>query len=209
MGVVTISRQYGAGGLRIGPAVAKALGFRFVDRELTEEAARKIGVDPRAVRDRDERAPGLIEELGIALASAPPLGVAAPPTTVRVVDDRALTDAVRVVLTAMADAGGYVILGRGGQAVLRDRADACHLALVADLEDRVHRISSSQGVAEHEARTRCEAIDRERAGYVRTYHGADLRDPLLYDAVLNTSRLGLDGATEVAVAAARRKLQVA
>jgi CMP/dCMP kinase len=203
VGVVTVSRQYGAGGLRVAPAIAEALGYRFVDRELAEEAARRLGVDPGSVRDRDERAPALVEEVGLALAAATPEMGLAPALDL---DDRMLAEATRRVILSLATAGGYVILGRGSQAVLAGRSDACHVSLVGDLSDRVARIVRSQTVEESHAAALCARMDAERAGYVKRYYGADIRDPLLYDCVLNTSRLGLDGATAAAIAVTRGKL---
>jgi hypothetical protein len=206
MGVVTLSRQYGAGGLRVGPALAEALGFTFVDREIVEGAAGRLGVEPEMAEERDERAPAIVEEIGLALAAASPeFGIPAIPD----LDDRALAEATKRIIMSLADAGGYVILGRGSQAALARRTDACHIALVGDLPDRIQRIMQWQNVAEREARSRCERVDAERAGYVRHFYGKDIRDPLLYDSVLNTSRLGLDVTADLAVAVARRKLGVA
>ncbi|HEX2089048.1 MAG TPA: cytidylate kinase-like family protein [Actinomycetota bacterium] len=210
MAVVTVSRQYGAGGFRVARDLADALGFRLVDREIVEEAARRIGWDPEAAKARDERAPALVEEVGMALAGAghsagawPPL-FAPPPS----VDDRSLARATGAVIASLADAGDYVILGRGGQAVLKDRPGACHIALVGDVGDRVRRIMEWQGVDEREARSRCHRVDADRAGYVRRFYGVDIRDPALYDCVLNTSRLDLERAVAVAVVAAREKLSL-
>jgi CMP/dCMP kinase len=200
---VTVSRQYGAGGLRVARAIAEALGCRFVDRELAEEAAKRLGVDPGSVRDRDERAPALVEEVGLALAAASPEMGLAPALDL---DDRMLAEATRRVILSLATAGGYVILGRGSQAVLAGRSDACHVSLVGDLSDRIARIVRSQSVEEKHAAALCARMDAERAGYVKRYYGADIRNPLLYDCVLNTSRLGLDGATAAAIAVTRGKL---
>jgi cytidylate kinase len=206
MAVVTLSRQYGAGGLRVGPALAEALGFTFVDREIVEEAARRLGVQPEVAEERDERAPAIVEEIGLALAAASPeLGIAAVPE----LDDRALAEATKRVILSLADVGGFVILGRASQAALAGRNDACHIALVGDLSDRVQRIMEWQNVSEREARSRCERVDTERAGYVKHFYGKDIRDPLLYDCVLNTSRLDLAATGELAVMAARRKLGLA
>ena len=121
MGIVTVSRQYGAGGRRVASELADALGFRLVDRELAEEAARRLGVDPEVAESRDERAPAVIEEIGLALAAASAgLGEFSSPE----VDDRRLAEATRRVILSLADAGGYVVLGRGAQAALAGRADA-------------------------------------------------------------------------------------
>ena len=203
MSVVTVSRQYGAGGLRVAPAIAQALGYRFVDRELAEEAARRLGVDPGSAQARDERAPAIVEEVGLALAAANPEMGLAPALDL---DDRLLAEATRRVILSLAAAGGYVILGRGSQAALAGRADACHISLVGDLSDRVARIVRSQALSERDAAARCSRMDAERTAYVKRYYGTDIRDPLLYDCVLNTSRLGLDEATAAAIAVARAKL---
>src|SRR2546430_16926820 len=77
--VVTVSRQYGAGGLRVAPALADALGFRLVDRGGTEEAARRLGVSPEVAKGRDERAPAIMEGIGLALAPATPDVAQSPP----------------------------------------------------------------------------------------------------------------------------------
>ena len=205
MAVVTVSRQYGAGGRRVAPAVAEALGFAFVDREVAEEAARRLGLAPEVAEAMDERAPAIVEEVGMALAAATPgYGLAPLPE----LDERALAEATRRVIASLAEAGDYVILGRGAQAALADRADAVHLSLVADLRDRILRISEWQNVDEKEAAIRCERADSERAHYLRRFYGRDIRDPLLYDCVLNTSRLQVEGAAEIAVAVARRKLRL-
>ncbi|MDP8956237.1 MAG: cytidylate kinase-like family protein [Actinomycetota bacterium] len=206
MAVVTVSRQYGAGGFRVARSVAEALRFRLVGREIVEEAARRIGWDPEAAKARDERAPALVEEVGMALAGAgigggPPVFV--PPPSA---DDRSLARATAAVITSLAEAGEYVILGRGGQAVLKDHPAACHISLVGEIPDRARRIMESQDVDEREAIARCERVDADRAGYVRRFYGVDIRDPALYDCVLNTSRLSLDDAVAVAVVAAREKL---
>jgi cytidylate kinase len=203
MGVVTVSRQYGAGGLRVAAALADRLRYTFVDRELTEQAARRLGMDPHLAESRDERPPALVEEIGLALAASTPGFDLGP---LPELDDRALAEATRQVLATLADVGGYVILGRGSQAALQSRADACHISLVGNLNDRVRRIMASQGVDEKEAAARCERVDADRAGYVKRFYGKDIRDPLLYDCILNTSRVGLDGAVSMAVEVASQKL---
>ncbi|MGZ6643417.1 MAG: cytidylate kinase family protein, partial [Solirubrobacteraceae bacterium] len=56
MPVVTISASYGAGGSRIGPAVADRLGSRFVDRAIPVEVAARLDVDVDEARAHDGRA---------------------------------------------------------------------------------------------------------------------------------------------------------
>jgi cytidylate kinase len=176
----------------------------MVDRELVEMAANRLGVDPELVRRLDERVPELMVELGRALAAASPELAYTP---VQQLDDRALADAVKSVIRSLAERGGYVILGRGAQAVLAGRDDVCSILLVGDERDRLQRVMRSQGVDEKAARARMERTDGERRGYVRRFHHVDIADPTLYDVVVNTSRLGLERAARVAIGAARIKLR--
>ena len=124
---------------------------------------------------------------------------------VQELDDRTLAEAVRRVIESLAAAGGYVILGRGAQCALADRGDALHVSLVGTLEDRARRVAEWQHIDEHEASHRCRDIDAERAGYVKRYYGRDIRDPELYDVVVNTSRMSLGDAAAVAVATAGQR----
>lgn len=199
--MVTISRLYGAGGIRVADALVEDLGFRRVDRELAEQAAQRLGMEPELAESLDERAPALVEEIGLALAGGE-LPVAVPQQPI---GDRPLAQAIRRVMDSLASAGGYVILGRGGQAALRHRPNAVHLQLVADLEDRARRIAEWQGLSEERAREQCRRVDADRAAYVRRFFDEDIGDPALYDAILNTSRLGIEGATAVALAAVRQR----
>jgi cytidylate kinase len=201
-GTITISRSYGAGGLRVAEAVSKDLGWRMVDREVVEQAARRLGLEPELAESLDERVPDLIEEAGLALSAAElPMGFGPPPP-----EDHALAEAVRAVIAGLADRGGYVIVGRGGQVALRARTDAVHVQLVGDLEERAGRIAEWQGLSEPEARELCRRVDEDRKAYVRRFHGVDIDDPLLYDVVLNTSRLGIRGAADAVLAVARARL---
>ena len=160
MAVVTISRQYGAGGRRVAAMVADALGFRIADSELIDESAKRLGVDPELARAWDERAPAVIEELGLALAAGTPLvgGGPAPQFDPQVLSDQALAEATRRVIESLGEAGGYVVLGRGAQAALHGRPDAAHFSLAGDLADRVKRIMESQGLQVKDAREACERI---------------------------------------------------
>jgi cytidylate kinase len=90
--------------------------------------------------------------------------------------------------------------------VLAGRADVCHVSLVGSVADRARRVAQLQHVDEREAAARCHQADGERAAYLRHFYGKDIRDPLLYDVVVNTSEMSLQDAADVAVLVARRTL---
>src|SRR4029079_3001416 len=95
VGIVTVSRWYGAGGMTVATALADALGYRFADREIVEQAAARGGLDGDLADHLDEHVPALVEKVGLALAAASPeFGLVAPAAA----DDRLLAGGGRRVL---------------------------------------------------------------------------------------------------------------
>src|SRR2546430_13251094 len=72
--VITVTRQYGSGGSDIARLVAEGLEWELVDNQFVEEVARRAGVPPDEVAQREERAPGLLERLPRTLPGPSPAG---------------------------------------------------------------------------------------------------------------------------------------
>src|SRR5438132_3648499 len=70
--VITITRQYASGGSEVARLVAAELGWDVIDNEFVDEVARRAGLPPDAVAQREERAPGLLERLARTLAAGSP-----------------------------------------------------------------------------------------------------------------------------------------
>src|SRR5256884_5125635 len=70
--VITIARQYASGGSEVARLVAAELGWDVIDNEFVDEVARRAGLPPDAVAQREERAPGLLERLARTLAAGSP-----------------------------------------------------------------------------------------------------------------------------------------
>ena len=58
MSVITISRQFGAGGKTLGEMIAKQLGYTFVDDEIIQLVARKAKVSTNWVESIEKEAGG-------------------------------------------------------------------------------------------------------------------------------------------------------
>lgn len=56
--LITISRQYGAGGSEVARLVAMELGWSVVDNDIVDRVAARAGLAPEVVARQDERIPG-------------------------------------------------------------------------------------------------------------------------------------------------------
>jgi cytidylate kinase len=200
--VITISRQYGAGGSDVARRVAAALGWSVVDNELIEQVAQRAGIPMAEVAERDERAPGFVERLTRTLAAATPELFPPAEGTVAELDEATLVRITENVVGEMAGRGRVVLVGRAAPAVLGQQEDALHVKLVAPRPFRIHAASLRLGMDPAEVVKIVDDTDAMRARYHREYYNRDWADPLNYHMVLNTGALGLAGAAEVIVARA-------
>ena len=93
--------------------------------------------------------------------------------------------AARETIAAAAAKGQYVIVGRAGQCVLRNRPDAFHVFVYAPWTERVTRVRDRLGTNGDIGEV-IRSTDETRASYVRTYFGYDWKDPHLYDLMISS-----------------------
>ncbi len=203
--LITISRQYGAGGSEAARRVADALGWRVVDNELIEQVAARAGVHPDAVADMEERVPTFVERLARTLAAATPelFTPSSGGGTVAPMEEADLVRITETVTAEIAERGRVVLVGRAAPAVLARRTDALHVRLVAPKPYRIDVAAARLHISQAQAAEILEETDQMRARYNRQYYHRDWQDAANYHLVLNTEALGIAGAVDVIVGRAR------
>ena len=205
--IITISRQFGAGGSEVARRVAEALDWRLVDNDLVDRVAERAGLPPEEVAQRDERAPGFVERLIRALSRVPEL-FPKPAEKVPEPEEASLVRLTESVVAELAAQGRVVLVGRAGPAVLRGKYDALHIKIVAPLSDRLRTAAERLGLSLQDAEKTLQETDANRARYLKQHYGRDWNDSTNYDMVLNTGMLGLQETAEVIVGCAGRRWKV-
>ncbi|HEX4600361.1 MAG TPA: cytidylate kinase-like family protein [Gemmatimonadales bacterium] len=204
--VITITRQYASGGSDVARLVAAQLEWDVIDNEFVDAVARRAGLPAAEVAEREERAPGLLERLARTLAVASPEMFMTALAVPRVeADEAAIVKLTERVIAEAAAHGRIVLVGRGAQAVLAQRRDAFHVYVVAAKPWRMIHAVQRLGLDPATVERVVDDTDRQRDQYVRTYYARRRDDVANYDLVVNTERLGIDGAAGVVVAEAKRR----
>jgi cytidylate kinase len=201
MPVVTISREYGAGGLHVGRRVAERLGLDFLDSVLIEETARRLRIPEDAVRRWDERREGLVLRVLRAMRTAHPeyaSGEAWSEVEEATADPERIGRATRAIIEELGRAGNAVIVGRGAAFILPAGPGVHHFRIVAPRQFRI-RWLIQQGISGEEMEREIDRIDRERLAFVRHRFGADAREAGHYCLVINTGCLPPDAAADLIV----------
>lgn len=209
MPVITIGRQFGAGGKTVGEMLAQRLKVDVLESQLIDEVAHRLQLPKEEVEAEDEQPGSLLHRLLMALGSAsgepmiPPETAAWNPPNVDPVFDtrRAVLEITQHVIREAARSGNVVIVGRGGAYILRDFEGALHVFLRAAEPVRVKVVIARFGVSEEEARRRLKQADENWTAYIKQVYGHDRNLAAHYDLVLDTGRLGYDGTVEAILAA--------
>jgi cytidylate kinase len=114
-------------------------------------------------------------------------------------DDRSYRETISHVITEIADGGNLVVIGRGGQMILRDKPDTVHIQLVAGADERAARVMRDLSISEEEARKRMRNFNRSREAFHKKFWKVDVWDPRLYDLVINTTNVSYDAAADCVI----------
>jgi cytidylate kinase len=96
-----------------------------------------------------------------------------------------------------------MIVGRGGQMILRRQPGVLHVQVIARFETCVYNIMQREGVKWREAANHVRLANEQRAGYMRRFYNIDWLDSSYYDLVINTDRVPGDIAAETIIQAAQ------
>ena len=177
MSVITISRQLGSLGTEIAQMVAEKLDYGYVDKDKIAQALADDGMPGPEVDKFDEKKPPFWDTLSI--------------------QRRKYLHLIQALIYDFGRKGNVVIVGRGGQVLLKDLPGVLHIRIVAPFEVRVQRMIKQRGGDEKQAVGSLRRSDRDSAGFIRAYFDVDWEDQDLYDLIINTRKLSVEAGARI------------
>jgi cytidylate kinase len=174
MNVLTLTREYGAGGYEVARRLAEALHWELLDRELLHRAAALEHLPDAELERLDEKAVTLADRFRLQ-----------PP-------HQKYIQGLREAAQQAAARGNVVLVGRGTGHLLAGQPNVFHLRLSAPREWRARRMAQQEGWTFEDALARCAAEDRTRERFTRYFFGEAPFRPAAYHAVFNTGRVPLE-----------------
>lgn len=196
MAVITISRQFGAGGQTLGQMIADKLGYTFADSNIIQNIAREANVSEAWVESFEKEAGSRLSRVISSMVSQRWVERILKDER-GYLDEKIYLDYLVLIIAKMADEGDVVILGRGSQYILDDHPDAYHILLINSLTNRIKFLMEHYDLTEKRAAKVVETEDRRRSALYSRLGKTDYNDPYLYHMVLNTGRFSLEEAKEL------------
>jgi cytidylate kinase len=202
--LITISREFGAGGSELAHALGERLAWPVLDQDIVQRVATRMQLDAGTVEQFDEHPPSLLARIATVLIVPQPDTYSFPSAT-DVPDHDTIARTTRRVIEDAATTIPLVVVGHGAQCIFSDRPDAMHVRVVAPLAVRARFIVARMHADPAFATTLARRADHDRQTYMQRYFHQDWRNELLYDMQINTGRVRIADAAELVAEAVKRR----
>ena len=185
--IITISREFGAGGRSIGREVAGKLGIAFYDRDIILKTAQETtdltADEIRRFEEKTHINVGFTQSLFDYYS--------------RPIDEK-IWDAQRKAIRNLADKESCVIVGRNADYILREFDHLFRVFVYADKKWRIEHLKTLMiGCSDAEIEAKMNQADKARKNYCSKLTGKVYGDAHNYDVSINTGKLGFDKAVEL------------
>ena len=196
--IITIGRQSGSGGKKIGEMLAEKLGVKCYDKELLAQAAKHSGLCEELFEKHDERPTSsflyslVMDTYSFGYSSA---GFTDMPMNHKIF--LAQFEAIK----KLASEGPCVMVGRCADYALADNPDCFSVFVHANLDWRINRISQKYNKNAKEAKDMINKTDKSRSSYYNYYTNKKWGSADSYNLCLDSSKLGIDGTAKAIIEA--------
>ena len=168
--IITIAREHGTGGKRIGELVASMMAIPYYYKTTAALAAQASGLSQGFLEELNTNAPAILHQLYLSTNAVQQAVVAQ-----------------EKIIQSIADNGSCVIVGRSADHILKDYDNVIRVFLYAPDEYRVKNIMEVYGDTREEAEIHMHRSDAARSAYYRNLAGKNWGDPHNYDLCIDAS----------------------
>lgn len=187
--IITISRQYGSGGRKIGQLLAETMGIPFYDNEIITMAAKDSGIHETYFKEAETMARSSIN-LSLSILS---------PSTERY--GMPLNEKIYMtqskVITDLAEKGPCVIVGRCADYVLENNHAVVNIFIHSSMANRIKRATSEYNLPKEGAETFIRKVDKSRANYYSYFTNKTWGRAENYHLVINSDFIGIDNSVKM------------
>ena len=179
--VITINREYGAGGRSLAAILSEKLGIPYYDRDFVRKTMEESGYDEEDIEREGEeisRSSRMFEHFlnsTVSFSSS----------------HDAIFKAEKKVILKLAESP-CILIGRCADRILAEAGiDNISIYLHAPLDKRLKRVAELKEKGESNPEKFIEKRDSQRRTFYRQYTGADISDASNYTFCFDTGKIGI------------------
>ena len=196
MAVITISRQFGAGGRTLGKMIADKMNYTFLEDLVIKEIAKQARVSKETVISIERTAGGALSRFLSSFVSSNYIERLTGEER-GYIDENIYVDVLYEVVRKLAAKDNVVLMGRGGQYILNEVPNVYHILLIASDKDRIKFMQRYYKLSDKDAKAAVLKGDRRRANLYQKMGKRYYNDPRLYHLVINMHVVPLETARDL------------
>lgn len=196
---ITISRQFGCDGYKLGDILLKKLGerpdedgWRLYKKEILTQLAEDSGLTEEVIEKERKAKPSLIRDFfrGVRRNNLP--------------GGYEIRNKITLMVRTVAFEGHAIIIGQGGTAATADLDGGISVRIEAPKDWRIVRVSRRDDMLKEAAASKLEKIEKERSHLRDIYEEKNPRKPA-FNLTIDNSRFTLDEIADQVIYAMEQK----
>lgn len=203
--VITIGREFGSNGKKIGEEVAKRLGIKCYDKELLSLAAKDSGFCEEILESNDEK-PMSSFLYSLVMDTYSMNHYSTAPFLDMPLNQKVFL-AQYEAIQKIAGRESCVIVGRCADYALHNHEKCLNVFIHADKDVRIAEVCKRMDISVNKAKDMIQKQDKQRASYYNYYSNKKWGDSRNYHLTLDSSVLGIDGCVDMILACREKMLE--
>jgi cytidylate kinase len=195
MAVITISKEFGTESEKVASQAAKKLGYEYIGEQLIAEIAKELHVSEseaemfrktsqsRILRFVDRYTCSLVQKVVDREHGC--------------LDDKNYYETTKKLVLNVYEAGNAIILGWGGQCLLRGNSNTLHVRLVKDEETKIREVMKNRNLEHNAAKAFIEREESDLKAYIEHYFNEDWNAAHLYDLIIDMGKTSVEQAVDL------------
>ena len=195
MAIITISKESSTEPEKVASIAAKKLGYEYIGKKLAAEIAKDLHLSEaevktfkqaslsRIIRFMDRYTCSLVQKVVDREHGC--------------LDDANYYETTKKLVLNLYEADNMIILGWGGQCILRGKPNTLHVRLIKDENLKIEKIMNDYRINRQAAKKMIEREEKDSSSYIKHYFDEDWNGAHLYDLIIDMGKNSVEQAAEI------------
>ncbi len=205
MAVITISKAFGTESEKVASRAAQRLGYEYIGKQLIAEIARELRISKSEAevfrKTAQSRILRFVDRFTCSIVQK------VVDREHGCLDDKNYYETTKKLVENVYEAGDAIILGWGGQCILRGKPNTLHVRLVKDDETKIKEVMQNKNLNHDAAMALIKKDEGDLREYIKHYFNEDWNAAHLYDLIIDMEKNSVEKAVDLICDNVKHKIQ--
>ena len=195
MAVITISKEFGTESEKVASQAGQRLGYEYIGEHLIAEIAKELHVSESEAemfrKTSQSRILRFVDRYTCSIVQK------VIDREYGCLDDKNYYETTKKLVQNVYESGNAIILGWGGQCILRGKPNTLHVRLVKDEETKIKEVMQNRNLEHKAAKAFIEREEGDLKAYIEHYFNEDWNAAHLYDLIIDMGKTSVEKAVDL------------